>query len=220
MNLSGSYFDRMADKLIGSLTLFINSHAGLLQLVVFLIMGITFFYALFQGLKILRVLTPCSPKIMGRMDFLTKAERPGTPLVMISAAFFLKSRYHYSGNSPENSPPPDVFLRDAAFQYSERYLCEKFLEPVSMTANLLPPMGFIGTIFGMVIHFLNTQGGINANVTAAGIATALYTTLLALLGFTCIEILRKFCYTIGLKRIEEGLNTAAVVMSRKEADEP
>ena len=29
--------------------------------------------------------------------------------------------------------PPDGFIRDAAFQYSERYFEERFLEPISLS---------------------------------------------------------------------------------------
>ena len=127
-----------------------------------------------------------------------------------SKGFFKKTKVHYeeekeNGNFNNKNIPPDGFIRDAAFQFSERYFEEKFLEPVSMTANLMPPQGFIGTIIGMVIHFLSNSGTLNSEVTIAGIATALYTTLIALSCFTFLEFTKKIFYSLAQKRIDEGL---------------
>ncbi len=83
--------------------------------------------------------------------------------------------------------PPDGFIRDAAFQYSERYFEERYLEPISLIANLMPSLGFLGTIIGMVIHFLSNTGTLNSNLTVTGIATALYTTFIGLVCYTTLE---------------------------------
>ena len=33
----------------------------------------------------------------------------------------------------------------------------------------MPPLGFIGTVIGMVVHFLSNSGSLNSNLTVAGI---------------------------------------------------
>ncbi|RLC27241.1 MAG: hypothetical protein DRH32_10525, partial [Deltaproteobacteria bacterium] len=134
-----------------------------------------------------------------------------TPLSVIAASFFFKSKGHYLEEQKSNHNtgkiiPPDAFIRDAAFQFSERYFEEKFLEPISMLSNLMPPQGFIGTIMGMVIHFLSNTGTLNSEVTIAGIATALYTTFIALICYTCLEFFKKIFFSLAHKRIDEGLS--------------
>jgi len=116
--------------------------------------------------------------------------------------------------------PPDAFIRDAAYQFSERYFEEKFLEPVGMTSNLLPPQGFIGTIIGMVIHFLSNTGTLNSEVTIAGIATALYTTLIALSCYTFLEFTKRVIYSLSQKRIDEGLTVISENMPSTNLKKP
>ncbi len=212
MPITNNIFDIMADSIVRSLTYFVNSFSGVLQVTIYLLMAITFCFAVFKAYKALRALAFCEPKEILRMsgthDFHGSAK---TPLSVIAAGFFKKTKKHYIEEKENNGDfiktiPPDAFIRDAAFQFSERYFEEKFLEPVSMTANLLPPQGFIGTIIGMVIHFLTNAGTLSSEVTIAGVATALYTTLIALSCYTFLEFLRRAFYTLSHRRIDEGLS--------------
>ncbi|MEE4263798.1 MAG: MotA/TolQ/ExbB proton channel family protein [Desulfobacteraceae bacterium] len=100
-------------------------------------------------------------------------------------------------------------MRDAAFQFSERYFESKYLEPMSMLAGLMPPLGFIGTIMGMVIHFLSNTGDLKSGITIMGIATALYTTFIGLIFYTFMEFMKRYFYTLAQKRIDEGLDAVA-----------
>jgi hypothetical protein len=61
----------------------------------------------------------------------------------------------------------------------------------------------------MVVHFLANSGTLNSEITVAGIATALYTTFIALICFTFLEFLRKVFYALAHKRIDEGLAAMA-----------
>jgi len=215
MPVQESIFNQMADGIINGLTHLINSYSGVLQLTVYFIMVCVFGFALLKSYQ-----SFCA---LAYFDFRKIRNREGlhhlpaslkTPLAVISASFFEKAKRHYveEKGREENFGkviPPDAFIRDAAFQYSERYFEDKFLEPISMMANLMPPMGFIGTIIGMVVHFLSNSGTLNSELTVAGIATALYTTFIALVCFTFLEFLKKIFYGLAHKRIDEGL--AAVV---------
>jgi biopolymer transport protein ExbB len=204
-------FDSLADSIVKTLTYLVNAYSGVLQVLIYFLMAITFCYALIKVFQAFRVLSFYSAgdikKRTSGDDFHGSIQ---TPLSIIAAGFFKKSKKYYDeeqekGDSANKVVPPDAFIRDAAFQFSDRYFEEKFLEPISMTANLLPPQGFIGTIIGMVIHFLSNSGTLSSEVTIAGIATALYTTLIALSCFTFLEFLKKIFYSLAQRRIDEGL---------------
>lgn len=215
---SNSFFDALADSIIRTVTYFVNSFSGMLQVFIYLLMLITFSFALIKSYQAFRSLAFHKPddikKRIGSDGFHGSIK---TPLSVIAAGFFKKTKKHYDeekerGEVTDKVIPPDAFIRDAAFQFSERYFEEKFLEPVSMTANLMPPQGFIGTIIGMVIHFLSNTGTLNSEVTIAGIATALYTTLFALSCFTFLEFVKKIFYSLAQKRIDEGLTAISESM--------
>jgi len=208
-------FDILADSIVNTLTYLVNTYSGVLQVLIYFLMAITFCYALIKVFQAFRVLSFYSAedikKRTGGDDFHGSIQ---TPLSIIAAGFFKKSKKYYDEeqekeDSANKVVPPDAFIRDAAFQFSDRYFEEKFLEPISMTANLLPPQGFIGTIIGMVIHFLSNSGTLSSEVTIAGSATALYTTLIALSCFTCLEFLKKIFYSLAQRRIDEGLAAIA-----------
>ncbi len=211
MHNNDGLFDVLADSIVKSVTYLVNSYSGMLQVFIYLLMAITFFFALTKVYQAFRVLShKDSESIKNRTDSDIFHGNIDTPLSFIAAGFFKKTKMHYkeekeNGDSNNKNIPPDAFIRDAAFQFGERYFEEKFLEPVSMTANLMPPQGFIGTIIGMVIHFLSNSGTLNSEVTIAGIATALYTTLIALSCFTFLEFTKKIFYSLAQKRIDEGL---------------
>ena len=165
---SNSFFDALADSIIRTVTYFVNSFAGMLQVFIYLLMLITFSFALIKAYQAFRSLAHHQPndikKRIGSNDFHGSIK---TPLSVIAAGFYKKTKKHYDeekerGEVTDKIIPPDAFIRDAAFQFSERYFEEKFLEPVSMMANLMPPQGFIGTIIGMVIHFLSNTGTLNS----------------------------------------------------------
>jgi biopolymer transport protein ExbB len=209
-------FNLLSDAIIGGLTHFINNFSGLLQVSVYMIIGVIFCTGLLKSWRTFRALDRLSFKNLDNrtLPFLEKAASENhAPLAAIAASFFYRAKKHYlsekPGESLQRTVPPDSFLRDAASQYSHRYFEEKFLEPISMMANLMPPLGFIGTIIGMVVHFLSGSGSLNSNLTVAGIATALYTTFVALVCFTILEFLVKIFTGLARRRIDEGLTAVA-----------
>jgi|GEM_PF-1004085 len=214
-----SLFDSVAISIVKTLTYIINAYSGGLQLTIYFLILITFCFALIKLYQSFRSLVRYDfkkiTKMTGSDEFYSNIK---TPISVIAASFFEKTKKHYlaekeNEKSSQKIIPPDAFIRDAAFQFSERYFEENFVDPLSMAANLMPPLGFIGTILGMVIHFLSNTGTLNTDVTIAGIATALYTTLIALICYTCLEFLKKCVYSLAYKRIDEGL--AAVSNNKK-----
>ncbi|KPA13681.1 biopolymer transport membrane proton channel TolQ-like protein [Candidatus Magnetomorum sp. HK-1] len=103
---------------------------------------------------------------------------------------------------------PEAFLTDAIQQISENYFEKKFISPISMLANLLPPLGFVGTIFGMSIIFGALGNGSNSPENIEGISTALLTTLAALVVFVILEYIGMLLISRANKRIHEGLSVS------------
>lgn len=208
-------FNSAAEAIVDVLTFAINAYSGVLQLSIYFLIFITFGFALIKTFYSLRVLVPCDFKrIESCKENYELCPNSRTPLAVIAAGFFKKAKKHYLSESEKksslnNSIPPDAFIRDAAFQFSERYFETKFLEPMSMLANLMPPLGFIGTIMGMVIHFLSNTGSLQSDITIAGIATALYTTFIGLVCYTFLEFMKRFFFTLAHKRIDEGLTAVS-----------
>ncbi|UCH23084.1 MAG: MotA/TolQ/ExbB proton channel family protein [Deltaproteobacteria bacterium] len=210
----GNLFNGVAESFIVTLTHTINTYSGILQLSVYLLIFITFGFALIKTYHSLRALVYCDfEKIKAHKGLYNFRVSTKTPLSVIAAGFFAKAKKHYleEGKNPLSNKtiPPDAFVRDAAFQFSERYFESKFLEPMSMLAGLMPPLGFIGTIMGMVIHFLSNTGGLKSDITIVGVATALYTTFLGLIFYTFLEFLKRFFFTLAQKRIDEGLEAVS-----------
>ncbi len=221
MPVENSLLGSVAISIIKTLTYIINTNSGVLQLSVYFLISITFCFALIKTYQAFRSLVRCDFKKIAEMTGLHESySNIKTPISVVAASFFEKTKKHYleekeNEETPQKVIPPDAFIRDASFQFSERYFEEKFLEPLGMAANLMPPLGFIGTILGMVIHFLANTGTLNSDVTIAGIATALYTTLIALSCYTFLEFVKKCIYSLAHKRIDEGLTIVSESRQRQ-----
>jgi biopolymer transport protein ExbB/TolQ len=211
--MENNIFDTLNHAIIASLSQFVNAYAGLLQVLNYLAIGVFFFYALAKCWQAYRFLAHIDLQQLGEgaEDFDQLDNR--SSLTIVAASFFCKTKKHYlqerHNDRRQNSTPPDGYIRDAAFQYTERYFQEQFLEPISLIANLMPPLGFLGTIIGISVHFLSNAGALNSNLTVTGIATALYTTFVGLICFTILEFMLKIFYPLCRKRIEDGLSAVA-----------
>jgi biopolymer transport protein ExbB/TolQ len=213
--LSGeNLFNRIAETLILTITHTINQYSGILQITIYFLIFITFGFGLLKIFQALKSLVHCSfNKILYHGELYDSRPNPKTPLSVIAAGIFAKAKMHYLDQSEkahaDTAIPPDAFVRDAAFQFSQRYFESKFLDPMTMLASLMPPLGFIGTIMGMVIHFLSSSGDLKSGITVVGIATALYTTFIGLIMFAFMESIKRCFFTLAQKRIDEGLEAVS-----------
>ena len=64
-----------------------------------------------------------------------------------------------------------------------------YAHPISMYANLRPPIGFIGTTGGMLILFLSMHFS-NSSLEIGALAVALTSSIFALIGFSALEGLK------------------------------
>ena len=84
---------------------------------------------------------------------------------------------------------PQAFLRDAARQYVLHEYEESYARPMSMYANLLPPIGFIGTTLGLIVLFASMHFSDRA-LEVGALGLALTSTLFALMSFAVLESLK------------------------------
>lgn len=124
------------------------------------------------------------------------------PLVLVTVKAFGGAR----GESGHPLSQPS-FVADATRQMAENLFESRYMETITMCSNLLPPLGFIGTVFGMILIFLvKVNPGHELNT--VGLGTALLTTLFALFLFVVLEIIKMGLARLVKRRIDTGLALA------------
>lgn len=98
---------------------------------------------------------------------------------------------------------PEEFLIDASRQYVSHDYESHYARPLSMYANILPPIGFIGTTLGLMILFLSMRMA-DDSLELGALAMALSSSLFALVGFALLEGLKIRLY----RRLLASLNDA------------
>jgi hypothetical protein len=99
---------------------------------------------------------------------------------------------------------PVDFLVDASRQYVANDYDAHFARPLSMCANILPPIGFIGTTGGLMILFVSMRVA-SESLELGALAVALGSNIFALLGYTFLEGLRFRLYGRLLARFDDAL---------------
>ena len=99
---------------------------------------------------------------------------------------------------------PTEFLRDASKQHVMNEYETRWSQPLSMYANLLPPIGFIGTTLGLMILFASMHLS-DQTLEVGALGLALTSTIFALMGFATLEGLKIALYGRLLQTIEYAL---------------
>ncbi|MBI4688962.1 MAG: MotA/TolQ/ExbB proton channel family protein [Nitrospirae bacterium] len=108
-------------------------------------------------------------------------------------------------NPKSGSGVADIFLHDATRQAAEHIYESRYLDKISMCANLMPPIGLWGTVSGMIIIFLYTGNTANA-INQGALGTKLWSTFFALIYYVTLEALNMFLINRARRRINEGLD--------------
>lgn len=133
-------------------------------------------------------------------DMACEAPRLDDPLMVVTVKTF-----HAARDEHNETRYPISFLVDATHQLVENLYHTRYINKITMITNLLPPMGFIGTIFGMIMIFL-AKGDPNSDLNTMGLGAALFTTLMALTCFVILEVFKKSLINLAASRIERALN--------------
>ncbi|HEB90794.1 MAG TPA: hypothetical protein ENI85_14570 [Deltaproteobacteria bacterium] len=122
-------------------------------------------------------------------------------------ASLMREVYSAAERELRNEQPP-VFVRDAARQLVIDDYETSFAQPISMYANILPPIGFIGTTCGLAVLLLSMR--ISHEILQLGaLALALSSTIFALIGYATLEGLKIHLYARLARSIDAGLRSVA-----------
>jgi hypothetical protein len=110
-------------------------------------------------------------------------------------------------DNPEKMPM--AFLIDASRQYVTNEYEANYAKPITLYSNILPPIGFIGTLLGLVVLVLAKDGG-DAMLELVGLAGAVSKSICALFGFIVLESLKIRLYG----RMLAGLDEATGIVAR------
>jgi len=141
-------------------------------------------------------------RLVKKAELMALASEPSTlddPLMTVAVKTLLAAHDEH-----KETPYPVSFLIDATHQMMENIYHTRYINKITMITNLLPPMGFIGTIFGMIMIFL-AKGDPNSDLNTTGLGVALFTTLIALTCFVILEVFKKNLINLATSRIERAL---------------
>ncbi|ABW67041.1 MotA/TolQ/ExbB proton channel family protein [Desulfosudis oleivorans] len=178
-----------------------RSHATLastlIQFAVYTTSALLFFNGLWISLKAFRWLRRVDDQTIE--ESLSEAPYADDPVVMLVAKTVSGDR-----RDPRRNTAERLFLADATRQMAENMFESRYMEPLTMFASLLPPLGFIGTVFGMILIFL-VKVDPGSELNTIGLGAALFTTLAALILFVVLEIIKTWLLRLLRNRVDQGL---------------
>jgi hypothetical protein len=89
---------------------------------------------------------------------------------------------------------PSDFVFDASRQYVMNEYEHNYARLISMYANLLPPLGFVGTTGGMLLNFLSMHKG-DEGLEVISLALALSSSFFALFSYAVLDALKLRLYS-------------------------
>ncbi len=120
------------------------------------------------------------------------------PLAMLMVRTLVKSLREGQGH-------PREFIVDATKQYVVNEYDVHYARPISMYANLLPPIGFIGTTTGLLVLFIAMHLA-DGSLELGALAIALTSSVFALIGFSTLEGIKIQLYGRLLACLDEVLD--------------
>jgi len=99
---------------------------------------------------------------------------------------------------------PREFIVDATKQYVVHEYDTHFSRPISMYANLLPPIGLAGTTAGMLALFVSLHRA-NSSLELGALAIALLSSMFSLMGYSTLEAIKLRLYGRLLDVVDDVL---------------
>jgi hypothetical protein len=94
----------------------------------------------------------------------------------------------------EHEGQPTDFVFDASRQYVMNEYDHNYARLISMYANLLPPLGFVGTTGGMLLNFVSMHSA-DEGLEVISLALALSSSFFALFSFAVLDALKLRLYS-------------------------
>ena len=143
-----------------------------------------------------RAATRCMEVGELRRKLKNTSAQPDDPLALLMLRTLVKTLR-------ETSDHPREFVIDATRQYVFNEYDSHYARPISMYANILPPIGFIGTTGGLLILFVSMHLA-DASLELGALAVALVSSIFALIGFSTLEGLKIRLYTRLLTCLDQA----------------
>ncbi|MEM7408699.1 MAG: hypothetical protein AAF430_00515 [Myxococcota bacterium] len=121
------------------------------------------------------------------------------PLAVVMVRTLMKSLQENQAGHPRD------FIVDATRQYVVNEYDTHYAQRISMYANLLPPIGFIGTTGGLLILFVSMHMA-DSSLELGALAIALTSSIFALVGFSMLEGMKLRLYTRLLACVDEVIS--------------
>ena len=120
-----------------------------------------------------------------------QADRSGgaEPLAILMVRILQKSL-----RDNEQDGQPSDFVFDASRQYVMNEYEHNYARLISMYANLLPPLGFVGTTGGMLLNFMSMHSK-DEGLEVVSLALALSSSFFALFSFAVLDALKLRLYS-------------------------
>ncbi len=119
------------------------------------------------------------------------SDRPGgaEPLAILMVRILQKSL-----RENESDGQPSDFVFDASRQYVMNEYEHNYARLIGMYANLLPPLGFVGTTGGMLLNFVSMHNS-DEGLEVISLALALSSSFFALFSFAMLDALKLRLYS-------------------------
>ena len=129
--------------------------------------------------------------------------REGSSLADPQALGLLFDQVEHESQGEEVDAVGAAFIRDASRQYVVNEYESRYADPIAMYANILPPIGFVGTTIGLMVLFVSMHVA-NDSLQLSALALALSSSIFALIGYATLEALRIHLYG-RLQRCLDGM---------------
>jgi hypothetical protein len=206
-------FDFIQSELLGSLTL-----TSLVSAFTLAATGVPFY----RGMRVFFEALAATRRV--ELAELKKSDEPTGRRGLEPLARLLVRVIRKSARESGDHHPSD-FIVDASRQYVMNEYDAHYSQRISMYANILPPIGFIGTTTGLFILFLSMRVA-SESLELGALALALTSSIFALIGFAILEGLKIFLYgrmltslshVLSLQRPAKKRALAATADSAKQA---
>jgi hypothetical protein len=157
-------------------------------------------FPLYRGLRLCLEARAATRRIEAK-ELRRRVDQPlgasGEPLALLMVRTLVRSLRECQGQ-------PREFVIDATKQYVVNEYDAHYARPISMYANLLPPIGFIGTTGGLLVLFVAMHMA-DGSLELGALAIALTSSIFALVGFSALEGIKIRLYARLLACLEEVL---------------
>lgn len=113
-----------------------------------------------------------------------------TEIDIRDSLYAVASKAYFQTVKQEQKSFESFFFNDALFSFAINFYNKNIISPYIALVNLLPPLGFLGTVIGMMNLFIHKDGAISSSIKSSSMGTAMLSTIAALLFYIIYDFFR------------------------------